>query len=160
PQHVLDDLHRRLDATRWPDQLDGAGWSYGVELERLRDLTEYWRTSYDWRRFEQRLNAHTQYRVEIDGQRMHFLPSGSGRTPLLLRHGWPGTGSDYLDVIEALAPDFELVVPTMPGFGFSGPTTATGWGVDRIAKALATLMEQLGYERYGVHGYDWGARIG
>ena len=160
PSVDLSDLHRRLDATRWPDQLPDAGWSYGVELGRLREVTNHWQTSYDWRRFEDRLNVYHQFVTEIDGQRVHCLRAGSAGTPLLLLHGWPGSGSDYLDVIDALAEDFQLVVPTMPGFGFSGPTTATGWGVERIARAWVGLMEGLGYERYGVHGYDWGGRVG
>jgi epoxide hydrolase len=159
PQVELDELQRRLDAIRWPDQLPDVGSSYGVELGRLQDVTEYWRTSYDWRRSEKRLNTYPQHVTEIDGQRVHYLTAGSG-TPLLLLHGWPGAASDYLDVIDGLSQDFTVVVPTMPGFGFSGVTTATGWGVDRIARAWITLMEQLGFERYGVHGYDWGARIG
>ncbi|MGW5195659.1 epoxide hydrolase family protein [Kribbella sp. NPDC004138] len=159
PPEDLSDLQRRLDATRWPDQLPDAGWSYGVELGRLREVTDHWQTSYDWRRFEDRLNVHHQFVTEIDGQRVHCLRAGSAGTPLLLLHGWPGSGSDYLDVIDALAQDFTVVVPTMPGFGFSGPTLTTGWGVERIARAWITLMEGLGYERYGVHGYDWGGRI-
>jgi pimeloyl-ACP methyl ester carboxylesterase len=160
PQTELDELQRRLDAARWPDQLPEAGWSYGVERDRLKEIAEYWRTSYGWRRFEDRLNAYPQYVTEIDGQRVQYLHTKSSGLPLLLLHGWPGASSDFLDLIEPLAEDFDLVIPTMPGFGFSGPTTATGWGVERIARAWITLMEQLGYERYGVHGYDWGARIG
>ncbi|GAA2824840.1 epoxide hydrolase family protein [Kribbella solani] len=158
-QAELDGLGRRLEGVRWPDQLPGVEWGYGVELGRLRELTEYWRTSYDWRRFEARLNQYPQYVTEIDGQRVHYVQTGSG-TPLLLLHGWPGAASDYLDVIDTLSQDFTLVIPTMPGFGFSGATSETGWGTERIARAWIALMEQLGYERYGVHGYDWGARIG
>jgi pimeloyl-ACP methyl ester carboxylesterase len=158
-QDELDQLRRRLDETRWPDQLPGVEWSYGVELERLRDLADYWRTSYEWRRFEGRVTAYPQDVTKIDGQRVHYLWVGAG-TPLLLLHGWPGSGYDYLDVIDLLAEDFELIVPTMPGFGSSGPTTATGWGVDRIARAWVGLLDELGIERFGVHGFDWGARIG
>ncbi|MEV5965480.1 epoxide hydrolase family protein [Kribbella sp. NPDC051952] len=158
-QAELDDLQRRLDATRWPDQLPGVEWSYGVERGRLQDVVEYWRTSYDWRRFENKLNAYPQHVTEIDGQQVHFVHTTSGGIPLLLMHGWPGSGTDFLDLIEPLQDTFDLVIPTMPGFGLSGPTTATGWGTERIAKAWVTLMEQLGYERYGVHGYDWGGRI-
>ena len=159
PQTELDELRRRLDATRWPDQLPGVEWSYGVELGRLHEVVDGWRTSYDWRRFEDKLNTYPQYLTEIDGQQVHFIHVRQGGMPLLLMHGWPGAGSDFLDLIEPLEQDFDLVIPTMPGFGFSGPTTATGWGVQRIAKAWVTLMEQLGYDRYGVHGYDWGGRI-
>ncbi|MFC6159691.1 epoxide hydrolase family protein [Kribbella jiaozuonensis] len=160
PQPELDELQRRLDTARWPDQLPDVEWSYGVERERLREVAEYWHTAYDWRRFEKRLNAHPQYVTELDGQRVHYLHTKSSGMPLLLLHGWPGAGSDYLELIEPLSQDFDLVIPTMPGFGFSGPTSATGWGVERIARAWMGLMEELGYERYGVHGYDWGARIG
>lgn len=112
PQAELDELHRRLDATRWPDQLSGVEWSYGVELGRLQEIAEYWRTSYDWRRFEDRLNAHPQYVTEIDGQQVHFihLQRGTG-IPLLLMHGWPGAGTDFLDLVEPLAEDFDLVIP-------------------------------------------------
>jgi epoxide hydrolase len=163
PQAELDELNKRLQAARWPDQLPDVEWSYGVERGRLQDLVEYWRTSYDWRKFEAKLNAHPQYVTEIDGQRVHYIQAKStaaNATPLLLLHGWPGAASDFLELIESLTEQgFDLVIPTMPGFGFSGPTTATGWGVERIAEAWATLMEQLNYTRYGVHGYDWGARI-
>jgi pimeloyl-ACP methyl ester carboxylesterase len=160
PSEALDDLHHRLENARWPDQLEES-WSYGVELGRLRDLVERWRTSYDWRAFEQRANALPQYRTEVDGQRVHFFHVRSSEPdaiPLLLTHGWPGSGCDFLAVAEQLR-GFHLVIPTIPGFGFSGPTTATGWDVDRIAAAWATLMEQLGYSRYGVHGGDWGGKI-
>ncbi|MEU0090801.1 epoxide hydrolase [Kribbella sp. NPDC006257] len=152
PQDALDDLHHRLDSARWPDQLK-AGWSYGVELGRLRELAEYWRTAYRWRAFEERLNELPQYRTEIDGQLVHFFHLRSAAPdaiPLLLTHGWPGSGADFLQVAEQLT-DFHLVIPSIPGFGFSGPTTATGWDVDRIAAAWTTLMEELGYSRYGVH---------
>jgi pimeloyl-ACP methyl ester carboxylesterase len=162
PQAELDDLHRRLEYTRWPDQLDGVGWSYGVELGRLQALTEYWRTQYEWRSFEARLNQYEQDTTTIDGQRVHYFHVRSAdpnAVPLLLTHGWPGSGADFLAMIDQLSNAFHLVIPTIPGFGFSGPTTATGWDVDRIAKAWASLMESLGYTRYGAHGGDWGARI-
>jgi pimeloyl-ACP methyl ester carboxylesterase len=161
PQSALDDLRHRLENTRWPDQLEGAGWSYGVELEGLRDLAEHWRTEYDWKAFETRANTLPQYLTEIDGQQVHFFHLRSPAPvaiPLLLTHGWPGSGADFLQVAEELQ-EFHLVIPSIPGFGLSGPTTATGWGVDRIAAAWATLMERLGYSRYGVHGGDWGGKI-
>ena len=172
PKSALDELQRRLEATRWPDQLDDVGWSYGVELGRLRQLAERWRSEYDWYSFEARVNAVPQYVTEIDGQRVHFFHARSpepGAVPLILTHGWPGSGADLLPLVGPLtdprahggdpADAFHLVIPTIPGFGFSGPTTATGWGVDRIAAAWASLMDGLGYERYGAHGGDWGARI-
>jgi hypothetical protein len=162
PQAQLDDLHQRLEHARWPDQLDDVGWSYGVELGRLKELAERWRTQYDWRVFEERANALSQQTTRIDGQRVHFFhvrSASTNATPLLLTHGWPGSGADFLDLAEELSDEFHLVIPTIPGFGFSGPTTATGWDVDRIAAAWAVLMNDLGYHRYGVHGGDWGAKI-
>ncbi|GAA0581131.1 epoxide hydrolase [Kribbella sandramycini] len=160
PQGELDELRRRLETTRWPGQLEGVGWSYGVELGRLRELAEYWRTAYDWRRFEQRINQLPQFLDEIDGQRVHYLHlANPGRPVVMLLHGWPGSGADYLEVVELLRNDFALVVPTLPGFGLSGPTSAAGWGSERIARALVTLLDRLGYTEFGVHGYDWGSIV-
>ncbi|MEU9837441.1 epoxide hydrolase family protein [Streptosporangium sp. NPDC048047] len=172
PQADLDDLRDRLGRTRWPDEPPGVGWSYGVPPGRLRELTEYWRTGYDWRRHEARLNAFPQYTTTIDGQNVHFLHVRSPEPdafPLVLTHGWPGSGADFLKVAGPLADPrahggdpadaFHLVIPSLPGYGFSGPTTETGWDVPRIARAWAELMSRLGYERYGAQGGDWGARI-
>jgi pimeloyl-ACP methyl ester carboxylesterase len=172
PQADLDDLRERLARTRWPDELPDVGWSYGVPVDRLRELADYWRTAYDWRAHEARLDAFPQFTTEIDGQNVHFLHARSaepGALPLILTHGWPGSAAEFLDVIGPLtdprahggdpADAFHVVAPSMPGFGFSGPTTATGWDVARIARAWAELMRRLGYERYGAQGGDWGARI-
>ncbi|MDT7723505.1 MAG: epoxide hydrolase [Actinomycetota bacterium] len=172
PQKQLDDLHRRLDATRWPDELPGVGWSYGIPLGYVKDLAEYWRRSYDWRVHEARLNGFPQFTTTIDGQNVHFLHIRSpeeNATPLVMTHGWPGSVAEFLDVVGPLtdpvahggsAEDaFHLVVPSIPGFGFSGPTAETGWGVQRIASAWAELMSRLGYERYGAQGGDWGSGI-
>ncbi|NKQ53801.1 epoxide hydrolase 1 [Amycolatopsis sp. K13G38] len=162
PQAQLDDLARRLDHTRWPDELPGLGWSYGVPLGYLKELAGYWRDGYDWRAQEAALNAHPQFTTEIDGQRVHFLhirAATQGALPLLLTHGWPGSVVEFLRVIEPLSADFDLVIPSIPGYGFSGPTSEPGWDVDRIARAWAELMRRLGYRRYGAHGGDWGGPI-
>ncbi|MFF4562729.1 epoxide hydrolase family protein [Streptomyces sp. NPDC001435] len=171
PQAQLDDLHRRLDATRWPDELPGVGWDRGVPLGYLKELAEYWRTSFDWRAAEAQLNAHPQFTEEIDGARVHFLHVRSPEpdaTPLLLTHGWPGSVAEFLDVIGPLtdprahggdpADAFHLVIPSIPGYGFSS-LTETGWDTARIARAWAELMARLGYDRYVAQGGDAGAVI-
>ena len=162
PQAELDDLHARLDLTRWPDELPGVGWSYGVPVGYLKDLAGYWRHAYDWRVHEQRLNSFPQFTTEIDGQNVHFRHIRSTRPdalPLIMTHGWPGSVVEFENVIEPLAEDFHLVIPSIPGFGFSGPTTETGWDIRRVGRAWAELMRRLGYDRYGAQGGDWGAAI-
>ncbi|ULR53112.1 epoxide hydrolase family protein [Streptomyces deccanensis] len=161
PQAQLDDLHTRLDLTRWPDELPDAGWAYGTSLPYLRDLAAYWRGTYDWRAHEAALNRIPQYVTEIDGARVHFLHVRSSRPdalPLILTHGWPGSIVEFLGVIDLLS-DFHLVIPSIPGFGFSGPTREKGWNVSRVARAWAELMRRLGYERYGAQGGDLGALV-
>ncbi|MQY08934.1 epoxide hydrolase family protein [Actinomadura macrotermitis] len=162
PQADLDDLADRLARTRWPDELPDAGWDYGIPLARVRELAERWRTGYDWRAHEAELNRHPQFTTEIDGQNVHFLHVRSadpGALPLLLVHGWPGSVVEFLDVIEPLSRDFHLVVPSIPGFGLSGPTRERGWSQHRVAAAFAELMARLGYDRYGAQGGDWGSGI-
>ncbi|MET9216092.1 MULTISPECIES: epoxide hydrolase family protein [unclassified Nocardia] len=171
-QSELDDLRRRLTDARWPAQQPGAEWSRGVPVAYLRELAEYWRLGYDWRAAEAELNAFPQFTTEIDGQRIHFLHVRSARpdsTPLLLTHGWPGSIVEFLDVIGPLtdpgahggdpADAFHLVIPSLPGYGFSGPVSDTGWNPARIAAAWVELMDRLGYERFGAQGGDWGAFI-
>lgn len=162
PQTVIDDLHARLDNTRWPDQLPGTGWDYGVPVDYIKNLADYWRHQYDWRKWEARINQYPQFMTEIDGQNIHFLHITSpdpNATPLILTHGWPGSVVEYLDIIEPLSNNFHLVIPSLPGYGFSGPTRETGWSNYRIAKAWAALMAQLGYTRYGAVGNDAGSMI-
>ncbi|MBW4720289.1 epoxide hydrolase family protein [Saccharothrix obliqua] len=172
PQTDLDDLHDRLARTRWPAELPGVGWSRGVPVDYLRDLAEHWRTGYDWRAQEAALNAHPQFTTTVDGQNLHFLHVRSPEpdaTPLVLLHGWPGGVVDFLDVIGPLtdprsrggdpADAFHLVIPSLPGFGFSTPLAGPGMGAARMAGLLATLMSRLGYDRYGVHGYDTGSWV-
>jgi pimeloyl-ACP methyl ester carboxylesterase len=172
PQAQLDDLNARLAGTRWPDALPDVGWSRGVPAGYLRDLAEYWRTGYDWRAHEAALNKFPQYVTTIDGQTIHFLHVRSPEpdaTPLLLLHGWPGSFVEFGDVIGALSDPrahggdpgdaFHLVIPSLPGFGFSTPLAGPGWGSEKMAGALLTLMAGLGYERYGVQGGDTGSYV-
>jgi pimeloyl-ACP methyl ester carboxylesterase len=172
PQADLDDLRRRLEHTRWPDELPGAGWERGVPVGYLKGLAGYWATGYDWREQEARLNQHPQFRTGIDGVDLHFLHVRSPEpdaTPLLLIHGWPGSVVEFLDVIGPLtdpaghggdpADAFHLVIPSLPGHGFSSAPREPGWTDRRTAAAFATLMSRLGYQRYGVQGGDHGAFI-
>jgi pimeloyl-ACP methyl ester carboxylesterase len=169
---VLTDLRERLGRTRWPNQLRDAGWDYGTELGYLQDLCAYWADGYDWRAHEARLNGWEQFVTEIDGQRIHFLHARSPREdalPLLMMHGWPGSIVEFIHVIDRLrdpaahggdaADAFHVICPSLPGYGFSGPTAERGWNPARMARAFAELMSRLGYERYGAQGGDWGASV-
>ena len=164
---VLDDLRERLDHTRLQDDIDDPAWEYGTPPGYIADLVTYWRDRYDWRAHEARLNELDHFRTTIDGQPVHFIHARSSREgafPLLLMHGWPGSVVEFLDVIPRLVQSetdpFHVVVPSLPGYGFSGPTHERGWDVARIARAFMELMHRLGYERYGAQGGDWGAQIG
>jgi pimeloyl-ACP methyl ester carboxylesterase len=172
PQAQLDDLRERLARTRWPAELPGGGWTRGAPPAYVEELAEYWRTTYDWREHEARLNEHPQFTTSIDGQRIHFLHVRSPEPdalPLIATHGWPGSIVEFLDVIGPLtdprahggdpADAFHLVIPSIPGFGFSGPTSEVGWDSRRIAAAFAELMRRLGYQRYGAQGGDFGAFV-
>jgi epoxide hydrolase len=172
-QAQLDDLSDRLTRTRWAEGIEDAGWERGVPTGYLRELADYWATEYDWRAQEERLNGHPHFTTEIDGQNLHFVHVRSAHpeaTPLLLLHGWPGSIEEFWDLIGPLtdpvahggeaADAFHVVLPSLPGFGFSGPLTESGWTNGRIARALLRLMELLGYGRFGVQGGDAGAFIG
>ncbi|MEV4218031.1 epoxide hydrolase family protein [Nonomuraea sp. NPDC049725] len=172
PQADLDDLRERLGRARLPVQTPGAGPERGLPVAALAELAEHWATDYDWRLHEKRLNALPQYVTTIDGQVIHFLHVRSPEpdaTPLVLTHGWPGSVVEFLDVIGPLtdpgahggdpADAFHLVVPSLPGFGFSAPLAGPGWTLERIARAWATLMARLGYDRYGAQGGDWGSGV-
>jgi epoxide hydrolase len=172
PQADLDDLRDRLARTRWPDQLPGVGWDYGIPLEYVRELASYWRDGYDWRVHEARLNGFGQFTTTIDGARVHFLHVRSASPdalPLIITHGWPGSVVEFMDIIGPLTDPaafggspgdaFHLVIPSIPGYGFSGPTRDRGWDVRRVARAWAALMSRLGYDRYGAQGGDWGSSI-
>ena len=172
PQADLADLDARLARTRWPDELPEVGWDYGVPLQYVKGLAERWRSSYDWRAWESRLNEYPQFTTTIHGQNVHFLQVRSpneNALPLILTHGWPGSIVEFLDVIGPLsdptahggdpADAFELVIPSLPGYGFSGPTRERGWNNQRIASAWAQLMSRVGYRRYGAVGNDAGSLI-
>ncbi|HET7579239.1 MAG TPA: epoxide hydrolase [Bacillales bacterium] len=172
PQADLDDLNERLARTRWPDELPCAGWDYGVPLGYLKKLAEHWRTSYNWRKYESWLNGFPQFTTIIDGTNIHFFHVRSHEPtalPLLLIHGWPGSIMEFTQLIEPLTNPrayggdpkdaFHLVIPSIPGFGFSGPTRDSGWDINRISRAFSVLMGRLGYESYGAHGGDAGAMI-
>jgi pimeloyl-ACP methyl ester carboxylesterase len=172
PQADLDDLRRRLAATRWPEKETVADGSQGPQLAKLRELVGYWGTAYDWRTVEARLNALPQFLTAIDGLDVHFIHVKSpepNALPLLVTHGWPGSVIEQLKIVGPLvnptahggtAEDaFDLVIPSLPGYGFSGKPTTTGWGPERIAQAWAELMTRLGYDRYVAQGGDWGSVI-
>ncbi|WP_147917471.1 epoxide hydrolase family protein [Ruania zhangjianzhongii] len=176
PEGDLEDLRARLAAARLPEAetVARAGpkadrWGQGVPLTDLVDLATYWRTAYSWRSFEERLNRIGQFRTTIDGLGIHFLHRRSPRadaTPLIMTHGWPGSIAEFIDVVDELAdpkrpdvPAFHVVVPSLPGFGFSEKPATTGWGAGRIAAAWVTLMERLGYGTFVAHGGDWGGVV-
>ena len=169
---VLDDLRMRLRQTRWPEAELVDDWSQGVPLAWLQDICAYWAGGYDWRTRERRLNRFPQFTTPIDGLDIHFVHVRSPHAhamPLVITHGWPGSFVEFHKVIGPLtdptahggnaADAFHVVCPTLPGFGFSGKPTATGWGVERIASAWAALMDRLGYARYGAQGGDWGSAV-
>jgi microsomal epoxide hydrolase len=172
PDAVLRDLRERLGRARFPDQIEGAGWDYGTELHTLRELCEYWREKFDWRAQEAALNRFDQFTTVIDGQRVHFVHQRSkekNALPLLVTHGWPGSVFEFHKILGPLTDPaahggdardaFHVVCPSMPGYGFSGPTGERGWDVRRVAETEAKLMARLGYGRYGAQGGDWGAIV-
>jgi len=172
PEAALDDLKRRLANTRWPNKETVADWSQGVPLAKARALVEYWRTRYDWRRVERSLNALPQFRTQLDGLGVHFIHVRSkypDALPIVITHGWPGSVIEFLQVIAPLVdptahggkPDdaFHVVIPSLPGFGFSDKPTEPGWRLPRIAKVWGGLMQRLGYTRYVAQGGDWGAGV-
>ncbi|MFY0407808.1 epoxide hydrolase family protein [Solicola sp. PLA-1-18] len=172
PDDELDDLHRRLDATRWAPESPDEEWVRGIPTSYLRELAEHWRHAYVWRAHEARLNELPQFTTTIDGQRVHFLHVRSPEpdaTPLIVTHGWPGSVAEFLEVVGPLADPrahggdpadaFHVVAPSIPGFAFSTPVTEPGWNVDRIARTFAALMSRLGYERYAAQGGDWGSHV-
>jgi pimeloyl-ACP methyl ester carboxylesterase len=170
---VLEDLKQRLAATRFPQQIENTGWSYGADLATIRELVTYWKDEYDWRVHEAALNRFPQFTTVIDDQRIHFIHARSKHadaTPIILMHGWPGSVVEFMDVIDPLtdpeahggtAEDaFHVVAPSLPGYGFSEATKSTGYDCYRIAQDFAALMARLGYDDYGAEGGDWGAIIG
>jgi microsomal epoxide hydrolase len=169
---VLLDLQQRLAQTRWPDVLPNTDWSYGTDAAYLQDLVKYWQERYDWRTQERLLNTFPQFQIEIGDIHLHFLHvkgTGTSALPLLISHGWPGSFFEMYKIIGPLtdparyggdpADAFDVVVPSLPGFGFSGPTHQQGVTIMRIADVFASLMRELGYERFAAQGGDWGSYI-
>jgi pimeloyl-ACP methyl ester carboxylesterase len=172
PDDDLDDLRRRLAHARWPDEAPGEPWSFGIPVTEVKAAVAHWRDRYDWREREAAMNRWPQFVTDAEGERVHLIHARSPHdhaTPLLLTHGWPGSFVEFLDVIDPLinptshggapADAFHVVVPSMPGYGFSGPTRTPGFDVTRVADALADVMTQLGYERFVAQGGDWGAIV-
>ena len=172
PEEALLDLRRRIAATRWPDRETVADQSQGVQLATMRELAHYWSTEYDWRKAEAKLNALPQFVTTIDGLDIHFIHVRSrekNALPLIITHGWPGSVLEQIKLIGPLtdpvahggkAEDaFDVVIPSMPGYGFSGKPTSPGWGPERMARAWPELMKRLGYTRYVAQGGDWGAFV-
>ena len=172
PEAALADLRRRIAETRWPDKETVTDRSQGNQLAKLQEIVRYWGSDYDWRKVEARLNALPMFITEIDGVDIHFIHVRSkheNALPLIVTHGWPGSIIEQLKIIDPLtnptahgasASDaFHLVIPSMPGYGFSGKPTGTGWNPDRIARAWAELMKRLGYTRYVAQGGDWGSPV-
>jgi len=172
PEEAITDLRRRISATRWPDRETVADHSQGVQLATIQELARYWATEYDWRRCEEQLNSLPQFMTEIDGLDIHFIHVRSAHhnaLPLMVTHGWPGSVIEQLKIIGRLtdptaygasaADAFHLVIPSLPGYGFSGKPTTTGWNPARIARAWVALMKRLGYSRFVAQGGDWGGLI-
>jgi len=171
-EEALDDLRRRIAATQWPEKETVADQSQGVQLATIQKLARYWGTEYDWRKCEAKLNALPQFVTEIDGLDIHFIHVRSQHEdalPLIVNHGWPGSIIEQLKIIDPLtnptahgangSDAFHVVIPSMPGYGFSGKPTSTGWGPGRMGRAWAELMKRLGYTRYVAQGGDWGAFV-
>ena len=172
PDDTLDDLRRRLNATRWPEPEPVEDWSQGTPLSYVQEVCHYWSTDYDWRAREAALNRFDQFRAEVADLDLHFVHVRSPEPdalPLLITHGWPGSFVEFHKVIEPLTDPrahgadpglaFHVVCPSLPGYGFSAKPTTTGWGIPKIAQTWVELMRQLGYDRYGAQGGDWGAAV-
>src|SRR3712207_5607567 len=172
PEEELDELRRRIAAARWPEKETVQDESQGLPLAMMQELARYWGTDYDWRKCEEKLKALPHFITEIDGLDIHFIHVRSNHEnalPLIVNHGWPGSIIEQLKIIDPLvnptahggsAEDaFDVVIPSMPGYGFSGKPTSTGWGPERMARAWAELMKRLGYTRYVAQGGDWGAFV-
>ena len=165
-QGILDLLYKKLETTRWPDEMQGSGWTYGASLSYMKELVDYWIHNYDWRATEARINQFTNYLAEIDGHEIHFIHikgKGDKTIPLIITHGWPGSFMELLKIAPYLTEfdklSFDLVIPSMPGFGFSGKITTPGCNVIFIADLWYQLMQEMGYSKFGVQGGDFGAGV-
>ena len=156
---VLNDLRARLRGTRWPDAAPGAPWSQGTDLAYLRGLCDEWANRFDWRRHERRLNTYPQFTTDIAGARVHFVHRRSGKPALLLTHGWPSSFLEMLPLVDLLSDEFDLIVPSLPGYGFSSRPPRVGIDAAYTAGLWLELMNRLGYERFGAIGGDFGAAV-
>ncbi|MGH2549122.1 MAG: epoxide hydrolase family protein [Thermomicrobiales bacterium] len=163
PEKELADLQDRLRRTRWPEEVDGAGWDYGVPLAWMKDIVTYWAEEFDWRGQEARINAFPNFIADLDGFKLHFIHAkgeGSNRMPLLMMHGWPSSFVEYLEIIPFLVREgFDVIVPSLPGYGFSEIPLSRGFTSLSIANVMIKLMDALGYERFAVHAHDHGASV-
>jgi len=166
PQSILDDLKLRLTLTRWPDELSGSAWNYGADLSYMKELTEYWQHNFDWRKVEREINAYPNFVADIDGHQIHFMyikGKGKRSLPLIITHGWPGSFLEMMKLIPLLTENadfsFDLVIPSIPGFGFSGKPTEPGCNSAIVADLWHQLMTTLGYDRYGAQGGDIGSGV-
>jgi pimeloyl-ACP methyl ester carboxylesterase len=170
PDSVLHDLRLRVERTRWPEPFDDPDWEYGTDWAFLREISDYWQRSFDWRAVESRINRWPQFVTEDSGELLHFVHARSeepSALPLMMTHGWPGSVLEFLSVLGPLtdpgafggdpADAFHVVCPSIPGYAWSGPTRHRGWDIKKVSHMLVRLMRQLGYEHYGVQGGDWGA---
>lgn len=167
PDSVLVDLRERIERTRWPDEIEGSGWNFGASLSYMKELADYWLKRFDWRKVESEINAYPNAVFEIAGSEVHFLQiRGQGKSPLplMLIHGWPGSFLEMMKLVPLLMQNheraFDLIVPSLPGYGFSQRVTTPGCGIQFIAHQFNVLMETLGYDKYGVHGGDFGSGVG
>jgi pimeloyl-ACP methyl ester carboxylesterase len=167
PEQILTDLRVRIERTRWPDEITGSGWEYGASLSYMKELAEYWLNKYDWRKTENEINAYPNFIADIDGYKIHFLHvKGKGKrsVPLIITHGWPGSFLEMMKLIHFLTNNpefaFDLVVPSLMGFGFSQTVTEQGCDIHLMADLWFTLMKELGYETFGAHGGDFGSGVG
>jgi pimeloyl-ACP methyl ester carboxylesterase len=158
-ESTLEDLRGRLRAARWPDPAPGPAWSQGTDLGYLRALVHYWADEFDWRAQETRLNEYDHFIAEVDGVRIHYVHQRSGKPPLVLTHGWPSSFAEMLFLVDRLAADFDLVVPSLPGYAFSSRPAQVGLNREFVGRLWHRLMQGLGYERYGAHGGDFGAGV-
>jgi pimeloyl-ACP methyl ester carboxylesterase len=162
PQSQLDDLKARLALTRFPEEETVEDWDQGIPLAYAKELVAYWRDSYDWRRCEAALNAYPHFLIEVDGLDIHFMhirSTNPNARPMIMTHGWPGSILEFANVIGPLSADYHLVIPSLPGYGFSGKPAEAKWDVQQTAKAWDLLMRALGYDRYFAQGGDWGAAV-
>jgi epoxide hydrolase len=162
PQAQLEDLRTRLALTRFPEKEIVADWDQGIPLSYVQEVAAYWATDYDWRRCEALLNSYPNFMIEIDGLDIHFLhirSANPGARPILMTHGWPGSVLEFINVIGPLSADYHLIIPSLPGYGFSGKPTTPGWDIGHIARAWDQLMRALGYDRYFAQGGDWGSAV-